>query len=119
MLSVPKRWHTAELKAIDGFTIWFTSSAGVAETAMVTAAVVVLEFSFPTVDPHLFWLLVWLTVYSAITQPALAYAGRMSSEHLMKLETQMGEHVKLLETRHEELVRHYDDLVRLLKERQG
>jgi hypothetical protein len=31
-------------------------------------------------DPHGFWVLYWLTVYSAVTQPVLAFCSRRASE---------------------------------------
>jgi hypothetical protein len=40
-----------------------------------------LEILFPKVDAHAFILMAALTVYSAITQPALAYVGGQSSDH--------------------------------------
>lgn len=66
---------------LNKFNNWFVSDNGVWQTLIVTAAIVVLERIFPQVDPSGFWLLYILTVYSGITQPALARAGRVSGEH--------------------------------------
>jgi len=63
-------------KALARFTEWFGSGGGVIQTFAVTVLVVVLELAFPRVDPHGFWLLFWMTIYSAVTQPALAYSGK-------------------------------------------
>jgi hypothetical protein len=67
------------------FNQWFGSRPGVWQTLLVVGAFVVLERLFPRVDPSMFALMVWLTIYSAVTQPALALAGRLSSERLERL----------------------------------
>lgn len=64
------------------FTEWFQSSGGVWQTFMVVLAVTVLELSKPSIDPHAFILMAVLTVYSGITQPALAYGNAVSSMKL-------------------------------------
>jgi len=69
-------------KALARFTEWFGSGGGVIQTFAVTVLVVVLELAFPRVDPHGFWLLFWMTIYSAVTQPALAYSGAKSQQLL-------------------------------------
>jgi hypothetical protein len=71
------RWMTA---ALDRFNGWFASAAGVWHTFFFCVAVVAAEYAWPALDPHGFWLLFYLTVYSAVTQPALAYVGRKSGE---------------------------------------
>lgn len=70
---------------LDRFNQWFCSGGGVWQTALVTATIVFLEASGALNDPHGFWLLYWLTVYSAVTQPALAHSGRVSAEHVEML----------------------------------
>jgi hypothetical protein len=67
------------------FDRWFSSSAGVWQTAIVTLAIVAVELARPTIDPHGFWLLFALTVYSGITQPALAHTGSETAELLKRL----------------------------------
>ena len=75
---------------LDSVNEWFCSDAGTVETFFFCVIVVIAEIVWPTIDPHGFWLLYALTVYSAITQPALARAGRISAEktrdHDAKLE---------------------------------
>lgn len=68
------------LQAIERFAAWFQSAAGVWQTTAITLGVVALEFLDPRLDPHGFWLLYWLTVYSAVTQPALAYVGAVAAQ---------------------------------------
>lgn len=67
-------------KILDAFNRWFTSTAGVIQTFLVTVAIVAVEEVFPQLDQHGFWLLYWLTVYSAVTQPALANVGAKAAE---------------------------------------
>lgn len=68
------------------FNEWFCSGNGVWQTFLVVLVIVVLEQVFPHVDPHGFAVLYGLTVYSGITQPALAYAGRKSAEDIERLQ---------------------------------
>ena len=72
-------------RALAWFEDWFTSGPGVWQTFGVTILVVCVEFFFPKLDPNGFLLLYWLTVYSAITQPALAYSGARSSKQAAEL----------------------------------
>lgn len=69
-------------RAIDAFADWFGSVACVVQTLVVCAALVVAEAVWPTVDPHGFRYLYALTVYSAVTQPALAYAAERLARFL-------------------------------------
>ena len=64
------------------FSDWFSSVGGVVETFLGTMAIVGLEHVRPTLDPNGFLLLYWLTVYSGVTQPVLAYAARIASQKL-------------------------------------
>lgn len=75
-------------RILDLFTSWFCSGAGVWQTAGITLAIVVLEATHALPDPHGFWLLYWLTVYSAVTQPALAHSGAVQGERMEALEAQ-------------------------------
>lgn len=67
---------------LPAFAAWFSSGPGVWQTAVVTMAVVVAELIDRSLDPHAFMLMAVLTVYSAITQPALAYAGARSATQM-------------------------------------
>lgn len=83
------------------FNDWFSSDAGVIQTVLVTVLIVAVELAFPRLDPHGFYLLFWLTVYSAITQPALANTGRHSDEALERLEKHQMEQQDRMEARME------------------
>jgi hypothetical protein len=65
-------------KMLRAFANWFASGAGVWQTVLVTLGIVIAEYTWPDMDPHGFWLLYWMTIYSAATQPALAYVSRQS-----------------------------------------
>jgi hypothetical protein len=72
---------------LDRFNAWFCSAGGVWQTLLVTVVIVTLEASHVLSDTHGFWLLYWLTVYSAVTQPALAHSGYVNErrlEHLLE-----------------------------------
>jgi hypothetical protein len=58
------------------FDRWFGSAAGVMQTLAVVSFLVIAELFGGIHDDHGFWLLYWLTVYSAVTQPVLAYSNR-------------------------------------------
>jgi len=87
------------------FDKWFVSGAAVWQTLGVCVLIVVVEIAWPTLDPHWFWLLVLLTVYSAITQPALAQATSVQTEQLRLIEerqnNELAELGELLEDVHE------------------
>ncbi len=74
-----QRWIERQLRR---FNDWFSDSGGVWHTFVFCLAIVVLEAMHVIPDEHGFWLLYWLTVYSAVTQPALAYAGRISANRI-------------------------------------
>lgn len=76
-------------KLLGWFNNWFCSSGGVWQTLLVTVAIVGLEASHVLNDTHGFWLLYWLTVYSAITQPALAHSGAVNEKRLEDLLTRV------------------------------
>lgn len=61
---------------LNRFAQWFASAAGTWQTLIAVAATVVLELTHVIHDNNGFWLLYWLTVYSAITQPLLAYTNK-------------------------------------------
>jgi hypothetical protein len=60
--------------------MWFSSAAGVWQTVLFCTAWVTFERIFRHVDPNGFTLLYAMTVYSAITQPILAYSNRLDTE---------------------------------------
>jgi hypothetical protein len=74
-------------RLLGAFNRWFCSAAGTWHTFIVTGGLVVIEQMFPHLDPHGFWMLYILTVYSGVTQPALAYSGKQSSDQLAQLLT--------------------------------
>lgn len=76
---------------LQSFDEWFSSERGVYQTLLITLLICVAELLFPHLDPHGFWLLYWLTVYSAVTQPALANTGRHQIDRLEKLIDQVAE----------------------------
>ena len=67
-------------RLLERFTRWFCSSGGVWQTTVVVLAVVAVECADRSLDPHAFVLMAVLTVYSAITQPALAYSGAVAAD---------------------------------------
>lgn len=70
---------------LKAFASWFSSPAGIWQTIGLIALVVLYEKLFPNSDPNGFWLLYWLTVYSAVTQPILAYVAGVSGAEELKL----------------------------------
>ena len=70
------------MRLLDRFARWFSSGPGVWQTAVVTLAVVVVELADRNLDPHAFILMAVLTVYSAVTQPALAYSGAIQARQM-------------------------------------
>lgn len=73
------------MNVLDRFARWFSSGPGVWQTAVVTLAVVAVELSDRSLDPHAFVLMAVLTVYSAITQPALAYSGAIQARQMEEM----------------------------------
>lgn len=67
-------------RAIGAFASWFSTPSSVWQTTAVVMAWVIVEASDGRLDPHGFVLLYVLTIYSAITQPALAYAANVSAQ---------------------------------------
>lgn len=82
------------------FARWFASAAGVWQTLGLVVAVVVLELLHAVRDDHGFWLLYWLTVYSAVTQPLLAFSNRRDTqkadETLSRIEAKEDHEISLL-----------------------
>lgn len=82
------KWGEVLLQRFDA---WFTSGKGVYQTLFVCLVICVVEVVWPQLDPHYFYLLAILTVYSAVTQPALAQAGAVTSEEIRALTKQLHE----------------------------
>ena len=66
-------------RAVSAFAEWFESAACVWQTLAFCLAIFALEVAFPHVDPNHFGYLLILTVYSGVTQPALAYSSRRAA----------------------------------------
>lgn len=92
-------------RVLGSFVAWFCSGMGVWQTSAVTLGIVALECTKVLRDDHGFWLLYWLTVYSAVTQPALAYSGAVQGrryEQLLVEVRQLDRRIEGLETVHGE-----------------
>lgn len=92
------------MRGLDAFARWFGSAWGVVETFVVVAGIVALEYLDPHLDPHWFWLLVWLTVYSAITQPALAFGNEKASRQLEEQQRRIEDLVRQVEATEERIL---------------
>jgi hypothetical protein len=68
--------HTSPLKR---FARWFASAAGVWQTATLVLTWYVAEATGLIRDDQHFQMMVWLTIFSAVTQNILAYANRMDT----------------------------------------
>lgn len=73
------------------FNAWFTSRSGVYQTVAAVLVLVSLESLHILPDAHGYWLLYWLTIYSAITQPALAAAASFNEEKLEAVIHRLGQ----------------------------
>lgn len=74
---------------MDHFADWFASTGGVLQTALLVALIVIWEALDRRADAHGFWLLYWLTVYSAVTQPVLAFSAAKSAKSALRNETRI------------------------------
>lgn len=95
-------------RALVAFNAWFSSRAGVWHTLCVVLAIVIVERLFPRADPSMFALMAWLTIYSAVTQPALACVGRESADTLVRMQA---DHAALLRAIHDLTARQQTMLV--------
>ena len=91
------RWQT---KALSWFDNWFTSPECVWQTLFVCVIICIIEVVWPNLDPHYFYLLAILTLYSAVTQPALAQSSAATTR---QLQTIIERQAKIIEMMHEEL----------------
>lgn len=62
-------------RVLDGFAEWFASRGGVWQTTIVVLAWTAAACVWRGLDPNLFRTMAILTVYSAVTQPVLAYCA--------------------------------------------
>ena len=92
-----QRWkdftHKWGEKLLFRFDRWFTSGAGVWQTLFVCIAICIVELGWPDLDPHYFYLLAVLTIYSAVTQPALAQAGAVTTEQIRIMEERQAKEI--------------------------
>ena len=92
-----QRWkdftHKWGDKLLVRFDRWFTSGAGVWQTLFVCIAICIVELGWPDLDPHYFYLLAILTIYSAVTQPALAQAGAVTTEQIRIMEERQAKEI--------------------------
>lgn len=65
---------------LKAFARWFGSAAGVWQTFFAVGGWVTLEYLHVVHDDNMFQLMAWLTIYSAITQPVLAYANSQDTK---------------------------------------
>ena len=78
---------------LQAFARWFKSPAGILHTIGLVSIIVLVEALYPNADPHGFWLLYWLTVYSAVTQPILAYVADVAGA---KTDSVLAEELRLI-----------------------
>jgi hypothetical protein len=76
---------------LNRFARWFASAAGVWQTVFICLAWVGAEKVFPSSDPNGLILLYVLTIYSAVTQPILAYSNRLDTEQGAVILKHLGE----------------------------
>lgn len=69
---------------LTAFTKWFSGPACFWQTSLIVGGIAIVELIYPSIDPHGFWLLWALTLFSAWTQPALAYGNATSAQQLDK-----------------------------------
>ena len=115
-----KNWtHKWGDKLLVRFDRWFSSGAGVWQTLVVCLAICVVEVFWPSLDPHYFYLLAILTVYSAITQPALAQSGAATAEEIRKIALDIKRIAEQQSIELEEEGEVLDDVRQILKEVHG
>lgn len=94
------------------FGRWFASAPGVWQTAVVALAWWLAEFFGLLHDPQHLQLCVWLTIYSGVTQPVLAWVNRQDTRQgdailakldaaLLRIEAKEDHEISLLSERGE------------------
>lgn len=66
-------------RALEWFADWFASRGGVYQTTVAVLAWTVAACVWRGLDPNLFRTMAILTVYSAVTQPVLAYCSKRAA----------------------------------------
>lgn len=97
-------------KALLWFDNWFASPDCVWQTLFVCLIICVVEVIWPNLDPHYFYLLAVLTVYSAITQPALAQSNAATSLQLQTLIERQAQIIEMMQAELEETNEILDDV---------
>lgn len=82
MISPVRSWQE---RALISFDNWFTSPECVWQTLFACVIICIVEVVWPSLDPHYFYLLAILTLYSAVTQPALAQASAATTKQLQTI----------------------------------
>lgn len=67
------------------FSDWFGSIVGFKQQTMFMMGWTLIAIVFPVVDPNMLHLMVFLTIYSGITQPVLALGNTKTAELMMTL----------------------------------
>ena len=87
---------------LERFAKWFASTAGVWQTTAIVLLWWILESTGVIHDDQHFQLLVVLTIYSAITQPVLAFANRQDTEQGDKILTELRAIAERIEAKEDE-----------------
>lgn len=69
------------LRLLRWFGRWFASPLGICQTVLALGLWIAGEKLHVVRDPSGYQILYWLTVYSAVTQPVLAYIASESGKH--------------------------------------
>lgn len=111
MLGPSESWiHRQQNRALAWFDEWFASPACVWQTLFACVGICIVELLWPDLDPHYFYLLAILTVYSAITQPALAQSNAVTAEQLERLLSRQSDIIALMQQELEETNEILDDV---------
>jgi len=122
MRLLPKKGSANRILA--GFARWFGSSGGVWQTCILLLFLVLLEFGHVIHDPQGFWVLYWCTVYSAVTQPVLAYANKQDTAQGNEIQAELqallakinDSVISIEEKEDEELIRLQSVMTRIVNE---
>ncbi len=68
------------MNPLQRFARWFASAGGVWQTAVIVLAWYGAEATGFIKDDQHFQMMVWLTIFSAVTQNVLAYANRQDTQ---------------------------------------
>lgn len=83
------RWPFVNTKAdekwIGAFVDWFGSVPGFKQQMLFMLGWVVIAIVYPSIDPNMMHLMVFLTIYSGITQPMIAIQNAYASHIMMQL----------------------------------